>query len=209
MLHFYSDESAGSLWPRSGYFVIATVAVPALVANRTIKSFRKATRWQGEVKGTAMTSDLRRTLLGIAFKDNDTHGVARFADRSSPLIGWALDAHRESTIYTQAVIEGAHHILTLPGTWTKTMGFTMDTGRYPGPQQRLVRDGIRDGLAVKRPVDFAESQSHAGLQIADVLANAVQRKLNGWEDVVPEKVDCRPVLLEDLTPPFWVYYGSR
>jgi len=170
----FCDESGGSD-PASTAFLVAAAAISTADATRLVKSFRKATGFAGEVKGNKLTRAQRGAFLGLLARQADAASVVVACSRGNPVGGWAMSALPEAELYGHMLAEAC---LALPGlSLARHIAITLDRLRYTKARAELVRAGVAQTIAARHPaagvgITFGDSAELAGLQVADVVANA-------------------------------------
>jgi len=147
-MHLYCDESGGT--KARGVFLVAAVRLEPSVARRAIKSFRKATGWEGEVKGHRMNSGQQRILFDLAFAAPAAAAVV-VCDARTPLGGWAVGAQTEADLYPELVIEACTVMIAAAPKGVPCSAVTADGGRYTKAirdrQRKRVEGALRELLA--------------------------------------------------------------
>ena len=170
----FCDESGGSD-PANPAFLVAAVAISTPDATRLVKSFRKATGITGEVKGNKLSPAQRATFLGLLARQPDAVSVVIVCSRGDPIGGWAMGALPEANLYGHLLTEAC---LSLPRmSLARHIVITPDQPRYTKARAEPVRASVVQAFAAYHPragvaVTFGNSSELAGLQVADVVANA-------------------------------------
>lgn len=179
MAHVFCDESGGTDAVNT-VFLTAAVAIAPPDAARLLKSFRKATRITGEVKGHKLTFEQRTIFVDLLTKDADAASAVVACSRSDAVGAWAMGALTEAELYRHLLAEAC---LILPGLgWTGQVKVTPDQPRYKKAQAESVRAGLTQAVIARHPeadiaVVYGNSTDLAGLQVADVIANSVFQTL--------------------------------
>jgi len=173
--HIFCDESGGTDSSNATFLASAISIIPA-EAQRLIKSFRKATRIVGEIKGHWLTPEHRRVFLDLVAKRGDLVSAVVICSRFDACGGWAMGSLAEIDLYSHLLAEAC---VALPNLATADhLTVTPDGGRYKKAQLESVRKHLAQVVTARHShmrthVAFGDSASLAGLQIADVIANSV------------------------------------
>lgn len=174
-MQVFCDESGGSDAANSAFLVAAAAIQPADAA-RLVKSFRKATGFPGEIKGSKLSMAQRATFLGLLARQPDAASVVVACRRSAAVGGWAMGALTEAELYGHLLAEAC---VALPGlSAARHVSVTPDQLRYSKDRAEVVRTGLIGAIAIRHPaakvaVGFGNSAELAGLQVADAVANSV------------------------------------
>lgn len=175
----FCDESGGSD-AANAVFLTAAVAISAAHATRLLKSFRKATGLDGEVKGHRIALGQRAIFVDLLAKQPDVVSAVVACSRLDAVGGWAMGALPEVELYRHLLAEAC---VALPGLDTaRHLTVTPDRPRYKKSQVEPVRAGLTRAVAARHPaarvaVGFGDSAELPGLQVADVVANSVFQSL--------------------------------
>lgn len=177
--HIFCDESGGSDGANTAFLAAAVAILPA-DAQRLVKSFRKATRIGGEIKGHRLTPEQRSIFFDLLTKRVEVVSAVMTCSRLDLRGGWAMSSLPEVTLYSHLLAEAC---VALPGLTTAShLAVTPDGGRYKKMQLDPVRRHLSQVLAAQHPhtkisVGFNDSTALPGLQVADVIANSVFHSL--------------------------------
>lgn len=178
-MQIFCDESGGAD-PTNEVFLTAAVVLPTGDAARLLKSFHKAARWDGEVKGNRLTPEQRRLFFDLLRKQSELGSVVVSCGRRDPLGGWAMGALHEPELYGHLLQEAC---LSLVGSDARSVTITPDGGRYKKAELSIIgahlEEAVRESAAPasKVTVSFENSASLPGLQVADVVANTAFQAL--------------------------------
>lgn len=173
-LHVFLDESGGTD-PANDRFLVAAVAIAPEDAARLVRGYRKAARASGEVKGTKLSPRERGLFLDLLVRAPGTAASAIVCRRADPVGGWAMGSLPEPQLYAHLLAEA---LAALPGSSAALhLATTADGGRYKRPVLDRARGLVTAALASHTragvTLDFGDSASSTGLQVADVIANTV------------------------------------
>lgn len=212
----YCDESGGT---DGDLFCVSAFRIDPQEAARALKSFRRRTGHQGEVKGHRLLPAERVLLLDLAFRAPGAAAVVA-CDGRTPLGGWAASTLLpESTLRRELLTEACIQVLG-NGPDSPCQGVVVDGGRYPNAvleAERLHLDltlrthGLLTAPAHPRLITYEKSEAHAGLQLTDVLANTIHRllrdaapgcapSLHGLPEAMQERLEVRHVGLPTHRP---------
>lgn len=218
-MHIFCDESGGCA-PAESCFLTVSVLIDPRQAALVIKRFRKASGIRGEVHGWAMTDEEHKLFFRHLAKHADSVAAAVVCQRATPVGRWAMRemGAREHVLRSTMFAEGCE-ILSATEQFRRLaatqMNITKDNGRYPGDvlveARQLTEDQLTRCVAsTSFTVGYGDSQSVPGLQVADVIANALSRVLRRGADestlgpmMAPERLCVRPVRA-DAYRPAWV-----
>lgn len=91
---------------------MAAVVIQPADAVRLVKSFRKATGFPGEIKGSKLTITQRAAFLGLLARQPDAASVAVVGQRRTAIGGWAMGVLTEVELYGHLLTEAC---VALPG----------------------------------------------------------------------------------------------
>jgi hypothetical protein len=171
-MQIFCDESGGTDAGKD-LFVVAAVAIDGGAAGRLLKSFRKATRIAGEIKGSTLGLVQRRLFFDLLAREPAAMAAVRMCSRAEALGGWAMDALHEADLYGHLLGEACCALPPLAGSVT----VTPDGGRYKKAlYERLVPPTVA-AIAAHHggqvSLRFVASHDLPGVQIADVVSNSV------------------------------------
>lgn len=176
----FLDESGGINAGHEKLFLVVGVVLRARQAQRTIAHFRKRKDWQLEVKGGKMDTALQLYFLRDALGDVEWAGAIAVDVQMARTL--PIKAHfGEHALYASMVSEllCEPQLAAIPLTQ-----IVADGGRYKARIMRQLAADIAACHQIHRPggthprVEFSDSESSPGIQIADVLANHLFRQLN-------------------------------
>ncbi len=161
----YCDESGGV---GRGVMTLAAVDIAADQADALLSSFRAATGYMGELKGSRI--DLhRRALFFDLFAASDANAVVGIA--ISALKPDPNEDRGDHDISTYAALLNDVVGSMLPGV-ASCESVIIDDGRYGPETLSKVRDDIGRLVGPCGTAQLELSHRLAGLQIADVVANS-------------------------------------
>jgi hypothetical protein len=180
-MQIFCDESGGA---DQEHFLVTAVRTDGETAFRLVKKIKKILNIRNELKGNQLNIDQIRTVLSIMEKSPDTMAVSVICGRSEPVGGWALGAHAEYVIWGELIVESC-----LPLHEKGIRGVVPDGGRYKRTLIRSIESDTADALAHRTglplvPVSCADSAGTPGIQIADIISNAVYRSLGSFADAM-------------------------
>ena len=161
----YCDESGGV---GRGVMTLAAVDIAVDAADALLTSFRAATGYLGELKGSRIDL-VRRGLFFDLFTASDasaTVGIAISALKPDP-----NEDRGDHDIATYAALLNDVVGATLPGV-ASCESVIIDDGRYGPETLSKVRDDIGRLVGPCGTAQLELSHRLAGLQIADVIANS-------------------------------------
>jgi hypothetical protein len=201
MDHIFTDESGGS---DRGVFLVSAIQISPLAADRLIKTFRKKTKIQNEIKGQKLHSDQRHLFFGLLEKETDAYAVSIACSRTTTLGGWAMSNMDEHVLWSALTVESC---LGLAGG-IQQINVTTDGGKYSNPVLDRCRANMVNAMKSHRPdarvnMTYSESHASAGVQVADVIANTVFQSYNDTlagdlarELLKPLRTSCHLVIRE-------------
>ena len=204
-MHVFCDESGGTGRDDS-LFLVAAVPLSADEATRIMKKFRKATGLRGEVKGSRLSAGERMTFFELLDRSPVSKVSVVYCRGMDPLGNWALNAMAGHDLWAELIVES-----TLWLGAGSTISISADQ-RYSGAKQRGVQEAITAGVAGRTRanrvmVQFIDSQSSDGVQIADIIANTAYREIpfrvtreGSLISAAAAKVEIRPVELPAKRP---------
>src|SRR4051794_26938897 len=163
MDHIFTDESGGS---DRGVFLVSAIQISPLAADRLIKTFRKKTKIQNEIKGQKLHSDQRRLFFGLLGRETDAYAVSIACSRITTLGGWAMSNMDEHILWSALTVESC---LGLPGG-VQQINVTTDGGKYSHPMLDGCRSSMVEAMKRHRPdarvnMTYSESHASAGVQV--------------------------------------------
>jgi hypothetical protein len=189
-MQIFCDESGGI---DQGHFLVAAVRIDGGEATRMLKTIRRLTGFNGpELKGNDLNVGQIKTVFSVISRHPDAVAVSVICRRDDPLGGWAAGNFQEHQIWRELVVESC-----LPLHQKGVQGIVPDGGRYKKAILRATEAEIAEAVARRAaqqrvPVSCANSTSTPGIQIADVISNAVHRSISGYADAE----ECRQILAE-------------
>jgi hypothetical protein len=160
----YCDESGGV---GRGVMTLAAVDISADQADALLASFRAATGYLGELKGSRIDLPRRALFFDLfaASGANATVGIAISALKPDP-----NEDRGDHDIATYAALLNDVVGAMLPGV-VSCESVIIDDGRYAPETLSKVRDDIGRLVGPCGTAQLELSHRFAGLQIADVIAN--------------------------------------
>lgn len=213
-MHLFTDESGTG---QDDVFLVAGVLSTARDAAELIKPVRKACRIAGELHGTHLNERQRAKAFRI-ISESGLVAATVCCVRAETHGGWALGAVAEDILWANLHGEAALALLQRHGG--SCTGLTADTGKFTAAVREERRRDIESivGTATRLSVDYQQSHSSHGLQIADVVANLTYRVLKGTATaeeadahvaaVAAGTVVVHRAQLPALTPPWLVQQAS-
>ena len=177
--HIFCDESGGSDHANTAFLAAAVAIVPD-DARQLIRSFHKATKIKGEIKGHRLTPAHRTIFFDLLAKRADVISIVVTCSRLDPSGGWAMGSLPEVELYSHLLAEAC---VALPDLAIAShLTVTPDGGRYKKVQLDPVRQHITKAVTARHPharvnFGFGDSATLPGLQVADVIANSAFQSL--------------------------------
>lgn len=173
-MHVFCHESGGAD-PANDVFLVAAVIISGANATRMLKSFCKAVSWtEVEVKGHALRPEPRRIFFDLVAREADVRAVVVHCQRREVLGGWAMNAMPEIALYRCLLCEACEKTA---GSGSGSLTITVDGGRYKRAELRDIEVDLTRLAGTwtmgqhRATVNFRDSASIPGLQIADVIVN--------------------------------------
>lgn len=162
----YCDESGGI---GRGVMTLAAVSIAADDADAVLSRFRKVTALMGELKGSRIDLAERALLFELLEPGNwhATVGIAISALKPDP--GEDRGDH-DIAVYSALLDDVIGAMLETQGSDCRDV--VIDDGRYGVETLKLVRNSVGRLVGPLGTASLAVSHVHAGLQIADVIANS-------------------------------------
>lgn len=184
-MHAFCDESGGT-GRDDALFLAAAAPLSAAEATRLMKRFRKAAGLSGEVKGSRLTAAARSVFFDLLGRCAAPAFGVVYCSGLDPLGNWALGALPEQDLWAELMIESALALADGSDGPSASLSLSIDR-RYHGRRARLAQAAIAAATAARSgangaTVQFIDSESSDGIQVADVLANTAFRALSGRED---------------------------
>ena len=172
-------------------FLVSAIAVSPHDASRVMKAFKKATKCKEEPKGSLLSSSQRLVFFEILSAETDHHSVTVSCSNTKPLGKWARLNLPERDVFSAMLAETC---LSMPSSDGKTVNIISDSGRY----QRNIRPAIShevcktlsEQLAWNVNLTFADSRSHDGIQLADIIGNTLYQILKDEEPDLQQHALC-------------------
>lgn len=174
-MHIYSDESGGTDAACAEFLVSAVHMAPGIAA-KLMRQFRKKARPRvsDEIKGHQLTPE-QRSLFFRLLSEQVSSVTVVVAGRSQPIGGWAMRNLTEADLWIEMLIEAARTFASIGAE-----GMTVDRGRHNREQLRRVLDlaeqRLRPEFGAHFRIHAAGSESAAGLQVADIVANTAYHR---------------------------------
>lgn len=164
-MHIYCDESGGV---GRGVMTLAAVAIKPGAAESLIDRFRAVTGIRDEVKGSRIELGERAYLFELFERSGATATVSLAISALRPDRGVDRGDHDVDT-YARLLEDAVGAMLPDAGNCAEVV---IDDGRYGPDTLALIRADIGRMIGPCGLARLEHSHRHAGLQIADVIANS-------------------------------------
>lgn len=175
-MHIFCDESGGI---ENGIFVVCSVCIDPRDALHIISDMRKKFRLHDEIKGSSLSIEERAYFFEFLENKSDASSIAVKFAKGDPISSWSIHQLTPPSIYEYMLFEScsSHNY-----TGIKHANITPDGGKYSKKTMALIESGLQIKLAstveASTKVKFADSQTSAGIQIADIISSTVYRAIN-------------------------------
>jgi hypothetical protein len=188
-MQIFCDESGGFDKAKHS-LIVSAVAIDSHDANRLMKKFGKSVSSDGEVKGGLLLPGDRIRFFDMLTELQNTSIVVH-CRKSTQLGSYLSSALPEREVYKHMLAEAC---LDLPNRFNGPVFITPDSGRYPRATLREIASAVEqiigNASGRKTKVLFEQSDTTAGIQIADIVANTVYQHFGGSENDITENEAC-------------------
>jgi hypothetical protein len=146
---------------------LAALSIEEDIANAVIGRFREVTGLVGELKGSRIGLAERGLLFELLDKFHWKATVGIAISALAPEVGQDRGAH-DTDIYAQLLNDA---VASMVSTDANCIQIVIDDGRYGPETLALIRKDIAESVGPCGTASLGLSHRHAGLQIADVIAN--------------------------------------
>lgn len=210
-MHIYCDESGGTD-PASHSFVVTAVAIDPAAADRIVRRFRKKAGLVGEAHGHGLSPRQRELFFRSVQERGRLVVVAVVQGRGGPAVGASRRRVPEAVVRTRMLVQAVTMVRAAPWpAMASRVAITIDRGRYGKVVLEAERDRLVAALRAAEPAvtfdaRYRDSAEVAGLQVADVIGNAVFRSRGpgGGPDVAGRLSEMREeglLRVEEAEPP--------
>lgn len=164
------------------HLLVAAVAIEPKLAKRLMGRFRKQEKLKDEIKGHELTIAQRQAFFAMMAEYAPEATAVVICEREHPLGGHMMGTLAPSDLWAELVVESCL-VLQPRGP---TLAVTPDGGRYSrkvlDPLERQISNKLIKATGIERVrVRCEPSESLAGLQVADIIANSATHARHAGE----------------------------